>query len=90
LPVSAAEPESQLSMALEPDAIVEVAERFTTALSGRADRSYLAPAQPASQARALAGLLLDRSQALEGSGPWQRAIAGGTRTVRLWDVSPPS
>lgn len=77
-------------MALEPDAIVEVTERFTTALSGRADRSYLAPAQRRSDARTLAGLLLDRGQELEGDGPWQRAVAGGTRTVRLWDVSPPS
>lgn len=77
-------------MALEPDAIVEVTDRFTTALSGRADRAYLAPAQPRSEARMLAALLLDRSQELEGSGPWQRAIAGGTRTVQLWDVSSPS
>ena len=77
-------------MALEPDAIVEVTERFTTALSGRADCSYLAPAQPRSSARMLAGLLLDRSQELEGDGPWQRAVAGGTRTVRLWDVTSPS
>jgi hypothetical protein len=77
-------------MPLEPDAIVEVSDRFTTALSGRADRFYLAPPQPRSNARLLAAMLLDRKDEPDGDGPWQRAIAGGMRTVRLWDASPES
>ncbi len=75
-----------MTLPLEPDAIVEVQERFTQALSGRDDRFYSAPPQPRADARLLAALLLDRGQTLEGDGPWQRAIAGGVRVVVLRDV----
>ena len=78
--------ENQLRLAVEPDVVLEVTERYTAALSGRTDRSYAAPVQPRSEAAVLAALLLDRDAVPEGDGPWQRAIAGGVRVVSLRQV----
>jgi len=76
----------QLKLAVEPDVVLEVIERYTAALSGRTDREYAAPLQPRSEAAALAALLLDRDHLPEGDGPWQRAIAGGVRIVSLRQI----
>jgi hypothetical protein len=76
-------PPDQLSLTLGPYFTVEVADRFSPGLTGRHDRSYTSPPQPRDQALTLAALLLDAGPDLDGEGPWQRAIAGGRRTVRL-------
>ena len=73
----------QLELTLGPLVVVEVAERFSPGLTGRVDRSYTSPAQPRERALILAALLIDAAGPLDGNGPWQRAIAGGRRTVRL-------
>ena len=73
----------QLELTLGPLVVVEVAEQFSPGLTGRADRSYMSPAQPREHALILAALLIDAAGPLDGNGPWQRAIAGGRRTVRL-------
>ena len=73
----------QLELTLGPLVVVEVAERFSPGLTGRSDRSYTSPPQPRERALLLAALLVDAAGELEGDGPWQRAIAGGKRTVRL-------
>ena len=62
---------------------IEVADRFTPGLSGRTDRDYVSPPQPRTAALTLAALLLDISPGPSDDGPWQRALAGGRRTVRL-------
>jgi hypothetical protein len=73
----------QLSLTLGPAFAVEVDDRFSAGLTGRHDRSYVSPPQPHDDAITLAALLLDAGQELDGLGPWQRALAGGRRTVRL-------
>ena len=73
----------QLELTLGPLVIVEVAEQFSPGLTGRTDRSYVSPPQPRERALVLAALLIDAAGALDGDGPWHRAIAGGRRTVRL-------
>jgi hypothetical protein len=73
----------QLELTLGPLVVVEVAERFSPGLTGRADRTYASPPQPRERALVLAALLVDAAAPLEGDGPWQRALAGGRRTVRL-------
>lgn len=80
-------PDDQLSLTLGPYFSVEVADRFTPGLTGRHDRVYASPPQPRDQALTLAALLLDAGPDLDGAGPWQRAIAGGRRTVRLVGVA---
>ena len=78
---------SQLQLAIEPNVTVHVVEHVTTPLSGRpARREYSSPPQPRSDALALAALLLDRAEPLEGDGPWRRPLAGGSREVRLVPV----
>jgi hypothetical protein len=76
-------PPDQLSLTLGPCFSVEVADRFSAGLTGRHDRNYVSPAQSRGDALTLAALLLDMGADLEGDGPWQKAIAGGRRTVRL-------
>ena len=73
----------QLELTLGPLVVVEVAERFSPGLTGRSDRSYTSPPQPRERALLLAALLIDAAAPLDGDGPWQRAIAGGRRTVRI-------
>jgi hypothetical protein len=73
----------QLSLTLGPTYTVEVQDRFSPGLTGRSDRSYNSPPQPREDALTLAALLLDAGTEPEGEGPWQRALAGGRRTVRL-------
>jgi hypothetical protein len=73
----------QLELTLGPFVVVEVAVRFSPGLTGRTDRSYVSPPQPRERALLLAALLVDAAGPLDGDGPWQRAIAGGKRTVRL-------
>lgn len=73
----------QLELTLGPFFLVEVAERFSPGLTGRADRTYCSPPQSREHALLLAALLLDAAGPLDGDGPWQRAIAGGRRIVRL-------
>ena len=75
--------DSQLKLAWGPEAVVQVEDRFTAALSGRADREYLSPPQSLEEARKLAALLLDSGRDLDGDGPWQRALAGGRRVVSI-------
>jgi hypothetical protein len=76
-------PDDQLSLTLGPCFSVAVEDRFSAGLTGRHDRDYVSPAQPRADALTLAALLLDMGADLEGDGPWQKAIAGGRRTVRL-------
>ncbi len=76
-------PADQLSLTLGPTFAVHVEDRFTPGLTGRRDRTYASPPQPRDAALTLAALLLDAGGDLDGDGPWQRALAGGRRTVRL-------
>jgi hypothetical protein len=73
----------QLSLTLGPAFAVEVQDRFSPGLTGRSNRDYASPPQSREDALTLAALLLDAGRRPEGDGPWQRAIAGGRRTVRL-------
>jgi hypothetical protein len=76
----------QLSLTLGPSFWVEVDDRFSPGLTGRHDRAYRSPPQQRDDALTLAALLLDAGQDPDGLGPWQRALAGGRRTVRLVQV----
>ena len=80
-------PSDQLSLTLGPLFSVQVDDRFSPGLTGRHDRSYASPPQPRDAALTLAALLLDSGADLDGEGPWQRALAGGRRTVRLVESS---
>lgn len=73
----------QLELPIGPLARVEVEDRFSPGLTGRHDRTYVSPAQPLDLALELVALLLDASITPQGDGPWNRALAGGRRTVRL-------
>ena len=73
----------QLSLTLGPAFMVEVRDRFSAGLTGRTDRDYASPPQSREDALTLAAMLLDAGVQPEGDGPWQRALAGGRRTVRL-------
>jgi len=73
----------QLSLTLGPSYTVHVEDRFSPGLTGRHDRAYASPPQQRDDALTLAALLLDAGGDLDGDGPWQRALAGGRRTVRL-------
>jgi hypothetical protein len=81
----AARPE-QLELTLGPLYVVEVSDSFSAGLTGRHDRRYESPPQRREDALTLAGLLLDAGAALEGDGPWKRALAGGRRTVRICEA----
>lgn len=78
----------QLSLTLGPAFSVRVEDRFSPGLTGRRDREYVSPPQPRDEALTLAALLLDAGGDLDGDGPWQRALAGGRRTVRLLSADP--
>lgn len=78
----------QLELTLGPLFTVEAEDRFAPGLTGRVDRLYVSPPQRREQALALAAMLLDTGPELDGDGPWQRALAGGRRTVRLVEVPP--
>ena len=79
----------QLELTLGPLVVVEVAEHFSPGLTGRTDRAYVSPPQPRERALVLAALLTDAAGPLDGDAPWQRAIAGGRRIVRLRDAPGP-
>ena len=74
---------AQLELSFGPLYVVEVEDRFTAGLTGRQDRTYRSPPQRMEEARTLAALLLDAGETPQGPGPWQRAVAGGRRVVRL-------
>jgi hypothetical protein len=80
----------QLALSLGPHYHVVVEDKFSPGLTGRHDRRYVSPPQDREDALTLAALLLDSGDDLEGEGPWQRAIAGGRRTVSLREAEPPS
>jgi hypothetical protein len=71
----------QLAMAVDAGFLVTVQERRAEGTS-----LTLGPL-PEHTARALAGLLLNRLEPPVGPGPWQCAIAGGSRAVTLTHVS---
>ena len=75
--------EGQLELALGPLYVVEVEDRLSSSLSRRAGSSYASPPQSLDDARRLAALLLDASEAPAGAGPWRRPLAGGHRLVHL-------
>jgi len=81
--VADAAPADQLALTLGPFFVVHVSDRFSPGLTGRHDRDYASPPQPRDEALQLAGFLVDAAEALDGEGPWQRALAGGRRTVRV-------
>ena len=81
--------DDQLQLAFEPLVAVEVAEQFSAGLTGRTDRRYRSPPQLREHAECLAALLLDAPSLPAGEGPWQRALAGGRRTVWLIEEPPP-
>ena len=81
-------PGNQLELTLGPLFVVQAADRFAAGLTGRADRDYVSPPQRREEALRLAGMLLDAPGVLDGDGPWQRALAGGRRTVRLVEAAP--
>jgi hypothetical protein len=73
----------QLALTLGPLYVVSVQDRVSGPLTGRAERSYRAPAQPLAEARRLAALLLDRGEDVDGEGPWRRPLPGGQRHVTI-------
>jgi hypothetical protein len=68
----------QLALAVDQPLVIVVAE----ARNGSARHARFGPL-PEPQARELAGLLLNRHEAVDGPGPWRCAVAGGRRTVTL-------
>jgi hypothetical protein len=79
----------QLQLTFEPLVVVEVSESFSHGLTGRTDRTYRSPPQLREHGLALAALLLDAPILPPGDGPWQRALAGGRRTVAVVEVDDP-
>jgi hypothetical protein len=73
----------QLELTLGPLYVVVVDDRVSGPLTGRPPRRYRSPAQPLEDARCLAALLLDRSDAVDGDGPWRRPLPGGQRHVAI-------
>jgi len=71
----------QLAMAVDAGFLVTVDDRRAEGTS-----LTLGPL-PEHTARALAGLLLNRLDPPMGPGPWQCAIAGGSRAVTLTHVA---
>lgn len=67
----------------DPRYRLTVVDRLNTRLVARRSIAYTSPPQPYDEALVLAGILLDRPDALQGAGPWFRPIAGGQRSVRL-------
>lgn len=69
----------QLALAVDPACLIEVCER-----RGEHERRCTFGPLPEPQARDLAALLLQRTDAPgNGGGPWRLAIAGGIRVVSL-------
>jgi hypothetical protein len=70
--------------------IVEVEDRCAPQLAGHSGCGYSSPPQPAAQALALVRLLLGCPQLSlhPNESPWQRAIAGGRRTIQLHHARP--
>ena len=86
--MATADEADQLQLEFEPLVVVEVSEQFSAGLTtGRADRRYRSPPQLREHALTLAALLLDAPAVPPGDGPWQRAIAGGRRTVVLVETA---
>ncbi len=78
----------QLQLTFEPLVVVEVSEQFSAGLTtGREDRRYRSPPQLREHALTLAALLLGSPGVPAGDGPWQRAVAGGRRTVAIVEVA---
>jgi hypothetical protein len=74
----------------EPLYIVEVDDQRLRELAGHVGCRYVSPPQPAGQAIALVSALLScpAAAATIDHAPWQRAIAGGRRTIRLHRATP--
>lgn len=68
----------QLALAVEPTVAVTVVER-----RGGEERTLRVGSLAESHARALAALLLNRTDEPPADGPWRLAVAGGVRTVAL-------
>lgn len=79
---------AQLELTLGPRFVVEAEDRFAPGLTERVDRTYASPPQRHEDALALAAMLLDAGAGLTGTGPWQRALAGGRRIVRVVEAPP--
>ena len=71
----------QLALAVGASFLVSVDER-----RGEPTSHTFGPL-PEDQARCLAGLLLNRRDAVTGAGPWRCAVAGGSRSVALTQTS---
>lgn len=67
--------------------VVSVEDQLAAPLVGRNGASYTSPAQGRDHAVALIHLLLGcPPEHIDGDGPWQKAIAGGRRTIALHAV----
>ena len=73
----------QLELTLGPLYVVLVEDRVSSPLTGRRPADYRSPPQSLDDARQLAGLLLDRAEAVADEGPWRRPLPGGQRHVRI-------
>ncbi len=64
--------------------VVRVDDQLAQPLVGRSGTSYTSPAQDRDGALALIRLLLGcPPEQIDSDGPWQKAIAGGRRTIAL-------
>jgi hypothetical protein len=73
----------QLELTLGPLYVVTVDDRVSGPLTNRPARRYRSPPQALEEALQLATMLLDRSQDLDGEGPWRRPLPGGQRHVAI-------
>ena len=64
--------------------VVEVSDRRNAQLTGSGGGTYRSPAHTLEHAHQLVAVLLDfPGFAIEGEGPWRRAVPGGERVVSL-------
>ena len=63
--------------------VVTVTDSLIPALTGQAGCHYASPPQTEEQARTLIRVLIGAPRTPDGPGPWQRPLAGGTRTIHL-------
>ena len=68
----------QLALEVEPGFALWIVER-----RGGSERTLRVGPLPEREARALAAMLLNRTDEPQAAGPWRSAVAGGVRIVTL-------